>query len=89
MVLITHIAVALISLAWTGYTFIAPSSAKLRGSYVLVAGTLVSGTFLVISSGSPLLKSCVTGLVYLGIVFAGIIATQYKLRAAEERTHDK
>lgn len=81
MLLIAHIAIALISMAWTGYTYTTPTSHKLYASYGLVFGTLASGTWLIVSTGSPLLKSCLTGLVYLGAVFAGIIAAQRKLKS--------
>lgn len=87
MILALHIVIALLSIIWTGYVFLSPSRKKLQGSYGLVAATLVSGTYLVVSLNSPLLKSCLTGLAYLGIVFAGIIATQYKLERAAEKIH--
>lgn len=89
MILALHITIALVSIAWTGYVFVSPSMRKLYGSYALVAGTLASGTYLVIAMSSPLLKSCLTGLAYLGIVFAGIIATQYKLKAAGQKINKR
>jgi hypothetical protein len=84
MVLILHIAVALLSMVASGLAYFKPSHKKLHTSYSLVAATLVSGTYLVISSHSPLLESCLTGLLYLGIVFSGIIAAHYKLASQEE-----
>jgi hypothetical protein len=56
-----------------------PTKRKLQISYSLVGLTLVSGTALVVTTHSPLLSSCMTGLVYLGIVLSGIFATQRKL----------
>jgi hypothetical protein len=79
MLLITHISIAILSLLATSYTFFVPSRAKLHTSYGLTAATIISGTYLVISTHSPLLSSCVTGLVYLGIVTAGLIAAHRKL----------
>lgn len=78
--LLTHITIALISIVCTTLTYVAPSKTKLRISYSLVALTLGTGTWLVISTGSPLLHSCITGLLYLSIVSAGIIAAQHKLK---------
>lgn len=79
MLLLAHVIIALSSLVLTGLAYIRPTQEKLRVSYALVGLTLASGTVLVITTHSPLLSSCVTGLVYLGIVLSGIIATRHKL----------
>lgn len=71
-------------MVWTALTYARPSKAKLNGSYGLVAATLTSGTFLVVQTQGPLLKACLTGLVYLGIVFGGIIAARYRLNIVKE-----
>jgi hypothetical protein len=84
MILLFHITFATTSMVVTGLAYVRPSHQKLRTSYGLVAATLVSGTYLVISTHGPLLESCITGLVYLGIVFGGIIATQRKLAAQKQ-----
>lgn len=85
MILLFHIAIAIASLVHTTFLYIAPSRSKLRISYTLVALTVASGTLLVVLLDSPLLKTCMVGLVYLGIVSAGIIAARHKLmRATQE-----
>lgn len=84
MILLLHIAIALASIAYTGYVFMRPSQDRLRNSYILIAGTLASGTYLVVIKPSHLLPACLTGLVYLGIVSIGIVAARMKL-AAETR----
>lgn len=81
MILILHIIIALASIVYTGYVYIRPSWAKLRNSYILVAGTLASGTYLVVIKPSHLLSICLTGLVYLGIVSIGIVAARFKIAA--------
>jgi len=80
MILVLHIVIALTSLAYATLTYFAPSKNKLRASWSLVALTLASGTWLVISTQSALLHSCMTGLLYLAMVSAGIIAAQQKLK---------
>lgn len=80
-----HISVALLSIVYTAYVWLMPSKAKLRVSYSMVAATLASGTVLVVSSGSPILKSCVSGLVYLAVMFAGILAANYRLTKIGDR----
>lgn len=81
MLLLTHVLIALGSLAATGLAYLSPSQRKLRISYSLVGLTLVSGTVLVVASHSPLLSSCMTGLAYLAIVIFGIAASRHKLAA--------
>ncbi|HSH17748.1 MAG TPA: hypothetical protein VK978_00025 [Candidatus Saccharimonadales bacterium] len=79
MALFMHVLVALSSLVYAGYTFYGPSKKKLRASYVLVVLTLISGTYLVVSTHSPLLTACTTGLIYLTVVLSGLAAAQRKL----------
>lgn len=79
MILLSHIVIALTSLAFSGLTFFVPSRAKLRVSYGLIALTLISGTYLVISLNSPLLSSCMSGLIYLSIVVTATIMARRRL----------
>jgi len=83
MLLIAHVIVALSSIVVTGLAYLRPSVAKLRSSYSLVGLTLASGTILVITTHSPLLSSCMTGLIYLAVVMFGIFATQRKMTAKD------
>jgi len=85
MILVTHIFVALASIVASTYAFFMPSKAKLRVTYGLTALTLASGTYLVWSTHSPLLSSCITGLAYLAVVFSGVLAAQRKLAHQEVR----
>lgn len=78
--LITHIIFALLSIFYTSYLYFKPSSGLFRPAYVLIGGTLGSGTILVVSSGSPLLGACVSGLVYLSVVSIGLALASRKLR---------
>jgi hypothetical protein len=80
MFLITHIIIALSSIALTTLAYATPSKNKLRASYGLAALTLGTGTWLVISMQSALLHACMTGLLYLAVVSVGIIATRQKLK---------
>lgn len=79
MLLLTHIIIALSSLAWTTYLFFRPSKSGLRLAYGLVAATLASGIYLVIITRSPLTQSCLSGLLYIGASSAGIVSARYKL----------
>lgn len=74
MIVLMHVMIALSSIAWTTRLYFRPSKNGFRAAYGLIAATLASGTYLVISMHSPLLSSCTTGLIYLGVVAAGMFA---------------
>jgi hypothetical protein len=79
MLVVLHVGIALASLIYAGYVYLSPSKAKIYGAYALVAATLTSGTALTIATHAALLSVCMTGLLYLGVVSAGIIAAHKKL----------
>lgn len=78
-VLIFHICIALMSMAYTTYLAFSPAKSKFAAAYCMVGLTVASGTYLVVSTHSPLLQSCMTGLMYLAVVGAGIAAAYYRL----------
>ena len=78
MIVLLHVMLALGSIANATNLYFKPSKAKYTASYGLVGATLVSGTYLVISAGSPLLSSCMSGLIYLGIVTTIMVAARHK-----------
>ncbi len=82
--LLLHISIALLSLVWTTYLYFSPSTAKLYGAYAFIAGTLASGTALVIATGAPLLKTCMSGLLYLTVVSFGVGMASRRLSAKAE-----
>ena len=79
MVLLLHIVIALTSLVYTTYLYISPSKTKLRLSYILVASTVATGTYLTLINLSHLVSTCITGLIYLGIVSVAIVSARHKL----------
>lgn len=82
MILPIHIFIALSSVVFNTYLWFRPSKAKLKGSYILIGLTLASGTYLVISTGSNILSSCETGLVYICVVSVMAAAARHKLAQA-------
>ena len=79
--LIIHILIALFSLGSATFALITPTQRKLFVSYVLVALTLASGTYLVISLHAPLVRTCESGLAYLAVVGVLLAVTHYRLAA--------
>lgn len=67
---------ALSSVFYAALIMRAPTAGRLQIAYVLVSGTLISGTILTVMHPARLVQSCLTGLVYLGIVFAFIVAAR-------------
>lgn len=88
MILLTHVIIALTSLGVATWAVISPSRAKLRANYALIAATLASGTWLVIATHSPLLSSCMTGLIYLGAVTTGVVVSARRLAREVVRTNE-
>ncbi len=88
LILITHIIIAIAGIVSSGIAYLSPSQARLNLSYGLVAGTLASGTYLVISTSSDLVSSCVTGLVYLAGVSLAIIGAKNKLAVVRAKNTD-
>lgn len=72
MLVLVHVAIAFSSMLYTTYLYFRPSRRGFYAAYSLIAATLASGTYLVVSAHSPLLPSCVSGLVYLAAVSAGL-----------------
>ena len=85
MLILIHVVIALLSVASATYAFFAPSKPSLHLSYILIISTLLSGTYLIVSSHAPLLSSCVSGLVYITVVSLGIIPARKKLAASIQR----
>jgi hypothetical protein len=83
MALAFHIIIALSSIVYTTYLFIAPSRRKLYVNYGLVSLTLASGVYLVISTHARLVPSCTTGLVYLSVITASTLGTRSKMAHAK------
>ncbi|HMI08932.1 MAG TPA: hypothetical protein VK497_00860 [Candidatus Saccharimonadales bacterium] len=79
MIVILHVIIALASIAHITYTYTRPARKQLYASYGLVGLTLSSGIFLVVASPSHMIEACTVGLVYLGVMTLGIVATNVKL----------
>jgi len=79
MVLVAHLLIALTSLIYSGYVFLRPSPSGIKLSSGLAIATIASGTYLVVSTHSPMLKSCLVGLAYLGVVSVGIVLASIRL----------
>lgn len=80
ILLISHIIIAVGGLIAAAAALFTLSAKTIQLSYVLTAGTIATGTVLVFSSGN-MLKSCLTGLLYLTAVLVMTSAAKYRLAA--------
>jgi Ca2+/Na+ antiporter len=78
ILLITHIIIALAGLVVAATSLFTISEKMIRSSYALTAGTLATGTILVMMTGN-VLKSCLSGLLYLSAVLVMTAVTKYRL----------
>jgi len=79
MVILIHVVIALSSLALTTGLLFKPAQAGFRLAYGLIALTLVSGTYLIFSTGVNILHACTTGLIYLAVVSSSLVAARHRL----------
>jgi hypothetical protein len=79
MIVLLHVLIAFSSIAFTTYLYFRPSRRKFYASYGLVAATLASGTYLVVSTHAPMLSSCTSGLLYLVIIGFSLFAAFRRL----------
>jgi hypothetical protein len=84
MILPFHVAIALISIVYTAFLYFSPTQAKFRVSYALVGLTVGSGTWLILSNPAHMVQACISGLVYLSIIFLGIALARSKLASTNK-----
>jgi hypothetical protein len=79
MFLVIHIVAALSSLAVASYLYASPSRRRFYATYATTVTMLVSGFYLVIANHASLVRACITGLFFLGVVSALVIAAHKKI----------
>lgn len=82
MIVLLHVLIALSSVAIASFTYFKPTTRRLAVSYGFIIATVGSGTFLILSSSSNILKSCLVGLLYVTAVSVVTIATHIRVRKA-------
>lgn len=80
-ILLMHIAVALLSVAVATLAFFKPSTKVFYTSYGLIVATVTSGTALIISASADMLRSCLSGLLYVTVISIITIAAHVRARS--------
>ena len=88
MLLVLHLLVALSGLVASTLSVVKPTQVKINTSFGLVAATILSGSLLVITTHSPILSSCISGLVYTGVTLSLIISARHRLARATQKIKD-
>lgn len=86
--LVIHIVIALISVVFSTYLYFSPTRTKLHASWTLVGLTVATGTYLIVFSHAAMLRTCMTGLLYVGVMTAIILAARQKLVVLERQKLD-
>ncbi|MNH50037.1 hypothetical protein D3C85_1063020 [compost metagenome] len=83
MVVFLHVVIAVLSIIFAGYLYMRPSRKGLTVSYSLMAATLGSGFYLVLSAPAHMIEACLMGVAYLVIVSTMTVASRVKLASRE------
>lgn len=78
MLLVAHILVALGGIVVAVVSLISLSPRAIHASYALTAATIVTGTGLVILKPESIIKSCLTGLLYLVVILTLTSLAHYR-----------
>lgn len=84
MILLLHIGIAVLSMLVAGIAFLAPSHLKIWTSYILIALTLGTGTYLVIMAPAHMVEACTIGVGYLALTVTATLFARQKLNLATE-----
>lgn len=79
MVLVMHIIIAVSGLFFTAFSALNPSHQKITISSYFLAGTIISGSALVIHLQTGLLRACVSGLTLSAAMYTGIAIAKRRL----------
>lgn len=85
MFVLIHVVIALSTVAYTAYLYFNPAPNKFSPAYYLLGGTIGSGVLLIFTTGASIIRTCLTGLFFIGLVSAGIIASKHKLATQRKK----
>ena len=78
MFILLHVTVALAGIIASSVLVLRPSKQLFNLCYGLVVATLASGIYLVIVLRAKLLETCLSGLLYLGVVSVLLAAARWR-----------
>jgi hypothetical protein len=84
MIILLHVVVALVSVVSALLTVLFPSRFRMQLSELLVAATLLSGTYLVLRMHALLAHACVSGLAYLAVTLSAMVFARRRLVSVKQ-----
>lgn len=79
MVILIHVIIALTSVIESTVLLLSPTQKKLNLTYILFAGTIGSGTYVLFTIPSHMLQTCIDGLLYMGFVVSAVVIAKIRL----------
>lgn len=84
MLIIIHVILALSALTLSIVANFLPATDKLKTSYGLAIGTLISGVLLIVINQASILRTCLSGIFLFGVV--SILNETARRKLAPEKT---
>ncbi|MFO0920176.1 MAG: hypothetical protein U0451_00720 [Candidatus Saccharimonadales bacterium] len=88
MILIFHIFIAVVSVLYATYALLLPTRVKINVSLVMAITTLLSGTYLIVSTNASLINACISGIIYTSTVVLLIVLANKRLVAQKIKIKD-
>ncbi len=80
MLILIHVIIALASVAVASLGIAKPSVKNLKANYGLIAATVASGTYLLVTTPGHMLEACIMGLAYTIAVSILTVGVHVRLR---------
>ncbi len=80
MIILIHVLIALASVGLASFTFFKPTIERLYASYGFIVATVASGSLLIFVAQADILRTCLSGLLYVTVVSIVTIATHVRAR---------
>ncbi len=77
--IIIHVIAALTALLLSVLSLLSPSKLKIIFSYILITSTLISGSLLIIVNQVSIVRTCITGVIFLAVTLYLTVAANNKL----------
>ena len=84
MIILIHVLIAVASMIQVAVSYTNPTKSKITTSYILMASTLASGTYLVVSSQAGMLRACASGIAFL--VATSVVVQLSKAKLAKQES---
>jgi hypothetical protein len=84
MILTLHILIAVSTMAYSTYLYFDPAPERFKPAYWSLAATIGSGVAMMVVNNASILRTCLSGLFYVGVVSVLITAAKRKLAHSEQ-----